>query len=30
MTEANEIRRVLSGIELKNEKENKVELLIEE
>lgn len=30
MTEANEIRRVLSGIELKNEKENKVESLIEE
>jgi prephenate dehydrogenase len=30
MTEANEIRRVLSGIELKDEKLNKVESLIEE
>ena len=30
MTEANEIRRVLSGIELKDQKENKVESLIEE
>ncbi len=29
MTEANEIRRVLSGIELKDQKENKVESLIE-
>lgn len=30
MTEANEIRRVLNGIELKDEKSNKVESLIEE
>lgn len=30
MTEANEIRRVLSGIELKDEKTNRVESLIEE
>ena len=30
MTEANDIRRVLNGIELKDEKENKVGLLIED
>lgn len=30
MTEANEIRRVLNGIELKDEKSNKIESLIEE